>query len=46
MRWYDYIAVFWFANQIAVGFLYLNMITLLFGVLGYKIYEDYRIGKY
>lgn len=46
MRWFDYVAVFWFANQIAAGFLYLNMITLLFGVLGYKIYEDYRIGKY
>lgn len=46
MRWYDYVAIFWFANQIAVSFFYLNILGMLFGVLGYKFYEDYRAGKF
>lgn len=45
MRWYDYIACIWFANQITFGLLFAEILTLLFGVLGYKVYEEYRAGR-
>ena len=46
MRWYDYPVCVWFAWQIAGGLLYLNLVSIIFGMIGYKIYEDYRVGKY
>jgi hypothetical protein len=44
MKWYDYLACFWFADMIAVGLLNFAILPLTIGILSYILYEDMRKG--
>jgi hypothetical protein len=44
MKWYDYLACFWFADQITIGLLYMQIIPLTLGILSYIMYTDFRKG--
>ena len=44
MKWYDYLACFWFADVISAGFFVGNIFILTIGILSYILYEDMRKG--
>lgn len=44
MKWYDYLACFWFADSISAGLITGNIFVLTIGVLSYILYEDWRKG--
>lgn len=44
MRWYDYLACFWFADNISAGIINMNFLLLTMGALSYIFYEDFRKG--
>ena len=45
MRWYDYIACFWFADIIAASLISVNILWLTIGVISYIFYESMRKGE-
>ena len=44
MKWYDYLACFWFADIISAGLIAGNFIFLTLGVISYIMYEKSRKG--
>jgi len=42
LKWYDYLAVFWFADSISAGLLSGNIIVLILGCFSYIMYESWR----
>jgi hypothetical protein len=45
LKWFDYIACVWFADNITVGLLSGNIFVLTFGILSYILYENWRKGE-
>lgn len=44
LKWYDYLACWWFADMISAGLLLGNIFVLTIGILSYILYEDFRKG--